>query len=180
LGRTACDGGQLSCVASVGPAVETCANLLVDDDCNGVLDDVPDLGTGCDTGLDGRCAGGAWTCDGGDFACVAVAEPLNERCADGVDDDCDGLVDEEGCTSEPTWSECVNRAADYASCDELCASQGSSCADTCTTSRGFAGFGAEAWFEGQECGGDGAGQTSCDFLWDDEIGNAPRWRCCCQ
>jgi len=47
LGRIACDGGVEECVPDEEPGVETCANPGVDDDCNGVLDDVAEVGTDC-------------------------------------------------------------------------------------------------------------------------------------
>lgn len=52
---------------------------------------------------------------------------------------------------------------------------------TCTTSRGYPNWSAEAWKAGQSCQGPGAGQTHCDFVADaDSAGrHGPRWKCCC-
>jgi hypothetical protein len=88
-----------------------------------------------------------------------------------------GYVDD----SPPGWSTCVNATTCFGSCDEYCHARGMACRPSCTTSRGYVGWAAEAWVKGvPQCGGDGAGQIDCDFHWDDEIGDAPRWRCCCQ
>jgi hypothetical protein len=78
------------------------------------------------------------------------------------------------------WSACVNITPCYGSCAELCAYIGRSCAATCTTSRGYPGWAAEAWWAGQACGGEGAGQQTCAFRWDGTLGDPPRWRCCCR
>ncbi|MBN1774751.1 MAG: trypsin-like serine protease [Deltaproteobacteria bacterium] len=64
------DGLGTACGCADGgvPAFETCNG--VDDDCNEAIDDLPDCG----------CTGGA--------------EPREETCGDGIDDDCDGEIDE--------------------------------------------------------------------------------------
>jgi hypothetical protein len=79
-----------SCVAGTGEA-ETCNNI--DDDCDGTVDDgIASTPTTC--GL-GACAStGTLECVGGTMvdSCVA-GTPVDEIC-DGVDNDCDGSVDE--------------------------------------------------------------------------------------
>jgi hypothetical protein len=87
------------CVAHVLPGVERCLNDGVDDDCNGVIDDVPGLGAACTVpGASGACAAGTYQCMGGSLPECAGAAPTRETC-NGVDDDCDGTVDEdEGAT----------------------------------------------------------------------------------
>lgn len=82
--------------ASVGPgAVEVCNGR--DDDCDGVTDNGYDVGASCETGV-GLCrAVGAMVCDaaGAAVVCSAVAgAPTPESC-NGLDDDCDGDVDED-------------------------------------------------------------------------------------
>jgi hypothetical protein len=69
-----CTGGKWGeCTGSVGPIAETCN--MIDDDCNGIVDDVDDPST-C------RCSGGG--------------TPMDELC-NGIDDDCNGQIDD-GCT----------------------------------------------------------------------------------
>jgi hypothetical protein len=94
-----CDpaSGRLVCSAVPGaPAAEACNQ--VDDDCDGVADEGPIPGTGgaCATGLSGVCSAGTLTCSGGAVRCVGAVAPgaQSERC-NGLDDDCDGAVDDE-------------------------------------------------------------------------------------
>jgi hypothetical protein len=83
--------------------------------------------------------------------------------------------------SPPGWSICTNATACFRNCTEYCAAHGKTCEPVCTTSRGYPNWGAEAWVKDvQACAGEGAGQAECDFRWDDVVGDAPRWRCCCQ
>ncbi len=77
-------------------AVELCNG--VDDDCDGSVDeDFPNLGQNCFVGV-GYCArAGTYVCSADHLTTVCDAvpgEPRNESC-NGVDDDCDGVVDEE-------------------------------------------------------------------------------------
>jgi len=91
------DGFYQACEGQVLPTLETC-NLL-DDDCNGEVDDDPTDGDQpCSTGFDGVCATGVSMCtdDPDDpLVCVATNLPgdLEEQC-NLLDDDCDGFTDE--------------------------------------------------------------------------------------
>lgn len=67
-----------------------------DNDCNGLKDDNPiDVGKECDTGLPGVCKVGVSSCNSGLLECETLIEPGQHReICDGLDNDCDGLVDE--------------------------------------------------------------------------------------
>jgi hypothetical protein len=105
LGIGACTAGTQTCVqgqwgACVGeqtPAAETCNGI--DDDCNGQVDE----GLGQTTCGVGACQATTPSCvNGQPAACVPFA-PQPEVCGNGVDDNCDGAVDE-GCGAVVTCS----------------------------------------------------------------------------
>jgi hypothetical protein len=91
-GTTACRNGELSCQQDVPLSVETCNGL--DDDCDGTVDDGnPGGGVSCSTGFQGICAPGTTACRAGALACDQDVPAGVETC-NGLDDDCDGDVDE--------------------------------------------------------------------------------------
>src|SRR5262249_20779429 len=63
----------------------------------------------------------------------------------------------------PVWSGFLGKTLHYGSCGEYCAEINKSCANTCTTSRGYPNWGAEAWTASAAltCGSVGAGQQYC-------------------
>lgn len=84
-----------ACIGAIGPADEVCDGL--DNDCNGVADDVSPEFELCYTGPPntagiGVCAPGYFVCSGGGWICYGDIVPRDKGC--GADDnDCDGAVD---------------------------------------------------------------------------------------
>lgn len=112
-GLETCDAdgaGYGPCVGEILPSPEDCSTPF-DEDCNGSVNEpaagcdcVPGAVAACYSGLPatldvGVCHGGAQVCnmDGTGYGpCLGEATASPETCSTPVDDDCDGLVNEEG------------------------------------------------------------------------------------
>ena len=96
-GAVVCQAARhaLICDAVAGlPSFELCNGL--DDNCDGRSDEDFHVGTACANGIGACTASGTTICDGvGGATCNAVPSPPTAELCDGVDNDCDGLVDED-------------------------------------------------------------------------------------
>lgn len=91
FGAAQCIGGAMVCVGGKGPSLEVC-NLL-DDDCDGSVDDMTiDSGGPCGSNI-GACKPGVLNCENGAIVCVGGTAGTPEKC-NGVDDDCNGAIDD--------------------------------------------------------------------------------------
>ncbi|MCA9515115.1 MAG: hypothetical protein KC635_09255, partial [Myxococcales bacterium] len=120
VGQGACTvGGWMACDADgagvhcegtpYDPEEERCDGQ--DNDCDGETDeDFPELGLPCTDGEGACAASGAWACSvfGDGATCSASPGSPGEETCNGVDDDCDGVVDNvvgeacaDGCPEDP-------------------------------------------------------------------------------
>jgi hypothetical protein len=87
-----CVNGQVGACTPGLPQPEVCDG--VDNDCNGVTDEAdPNVGAACASAGLGLCEPGTLSCEAGALVCNSSAGPVPEVC-NGLDDDCDGQVDE--------------------------------------------------------------------------------------
>jgi len=94
-GTEVCQGGVIVCEADQGPTGETCDGE--DEDCDGQVDNGnPGGGGACNTGLMGVCSSGTNNCVSGSLLCQQDVFAGVEICANGLDEDCDGVADN-GC-----------------------------------------------------------------------------------
>ena len=84
----------LICEGYIGPGLERCDNM--DWDCDGILNNVPGIGSPCGTDV-GTCEKGTFQCSPPtpELVCTGGVAPLpTEVCGDGLDNDCNGLIDD--------------------------------------------------------------------------------------
>jgi len=97
-GKTICssDNSGVVCDAvAVQGTTELCGDGL-DNDCNGLIDDVANLGLACESGIGACKADGVYYCDNMNHSvkCNAIpGQPTAEVCGDSVDNDCDTVTD---------------------------------------------------------------------------------------
>jgi len=97
-GTWQCVNGGLSCDGSVGAVPETCNSK--DDDCDGVVDNnIQGLGVACGNATP-PCTAGVTACVNGAVVCQGGVQPKAETC-NGVDDDCDGAIDDAPLSDAP-------------------------------------------------------------------------------
>jgi hypothetical protein len=149
-GIATCQHGRFGkCVDERLPGQESCANLGVDDDCDGRVDEDLGQGQACSAAQQmGECALGTLQCQSAaaQLACVPKS-PVAESC-NGLDDDCDGLTDEAFVLTQDVQN---------------CGSCGAACADNqVCCGGGCQGALPEAY--GSACGGrcDTPGTIQCD------------------
>ena len=127
LGVGACVAGEKTCTSTgwsecarqVLPEAESCDPDGVDNDCNGEVDDLPDLDGDGYSACDGDC------CDSMLEHCAETPSLVNPGAYDdpenGVDDDCDGVIDNAPpteCTQAMTLQE--TSAAGLAKAMDIC------------------------------------------------------------
>ncbi len=101
VGTTVCVPPAVLCdAAPVAPGDEGDRCDGVDDDCDGDTDEGFEGGVACGLGCGGETA-----CEAGSVVCAGAAPAAaDDRTCDGVDDDCDGIVDEDceesGCAED--------------------------------------------------------------------------------
>ena len=90
-GINTCTSGALICTGSSGATPEVCDAL--DNNCDGRVDEGnPGGGAACGSAI-GACRPGMQVCTAGAFVCTGALGPRAETC-NGVDDDCDGTIDQ--------------------------------------------------------------------------------------
>lgn len=91
-GTTSCSEGEWGkCVGEIKPTPEACDGI--DNNCNGEVDEIIHDGCG-PRDTTGQCERGDLVCDGDDQVCYEADFGEAEKC-DSIDNDCDGIVDED-------------------------------------------------------------------------------------
>ena len=105
-GTEVCQNGTLVCIGYQGPTLEICDTI--DNDCDGSTDEntppLPGTGQECGAAI-GVCTKGTTSCVGGEIVCTGGVMQNPEIC-NGLDDDCNGQVDDGILDDAPTNAGC--------------------------------------------------------------------------
>ncbi len=96
-GTVTCQASGLTCLRNSGPSAEQCDGL--DNDCDSAVDeDFANKNQPCSAGLGVCLRSGTFVCtaDKSATTCSVTAGPPTAAACDGLDNDCDGVVDEPG------------------------------------------------------------------------------------
>ncbi len=158
-GTQTCSGNHWgACAGEVDPSPETCINDGADDDCDGVVDDVPGRGDPCTNAmLQGACRNGMRDCTAGSLTCVTPG--MTTETCNGIDDDCNGTIDD--------GFDLLTDPANCGMCGNACSPGLDCCGGTCTdttsamTSCGSCGHMCGS---GQDCCGGACVDTGSDAM----------------
>ena len=173
-GLTSCVGGGIVCVGNQGPVPERCDGL--DNDCDGTTDNGFPLGAACTSGVGACQRAGVRVCSGDQTSsvCDAVPGPGTDEICDGLDNDCDGSIDNgfdvgaactsgigacmrsgvRGCTPDGSTTSCSATPGDPT--DEVCDGLDNDCDGS--TDEGDPGGGLPCGTDTGECV---SGTTAC-------------------
>lgn len=151
--RTCIEGQGLSDCDALAPSLETCDGL--DNDCNDFIDDLGEP-EACEITNDFGTCPGLVSCSNGLSSC-AGEEPVPELC-DGLDNDCDGLTDEDLCDDgDPCTKDTCTQLEEVLECnhaidDTLLCDDGDICTQTDKCEAGICvGFNPEVCDDGNPC-----------------------------